>query len=42
MQAIKLGKKYPDLGQDEIFELISKFKYVASRYPRLRRRLQAV
>ncbi|TXT15675.1 hypothetical protein VHUM_00178 [Vanrija humicola] len=28
MQAIKLGKKYPDLGQDEIFELISKFNSI--------------
>ncbi|OCF77119.1 fimbrin [Kwoniella mangroviensis CBS 8886] len=28
MQAIKLGKKYPDLKQDEIFELISKFNQI--------------
>ncbi|ORX33979.1 putative Fimbrin [Kockovaella imperatae] len=28
MQAIKLGKKYPDLKQDEIFDLINKFKQI--------------
>ncbi|WWD21610.1 hypothetical protein CI109_106096 [Kwoniella shandongensis] len=28
MQAIKLGKKYPDLKQDEIFDLINKFRQI--------------
>ncbi|ADV24382.1 fimbrin [Cryptococcus gattii Ru294] len=28
MQAIKLGKKYPDFKQDEIFDLINKFKQI--------------
>jgi len=26
MQAIKLSKKYPEFKQDEIFDLINKFK----------------
>jgi len=28
MQAIKLSKKYPEFKQDEIFDLINKFKWV--------------
>ncbi|WWC59627.1 uncharacterized protein I303_102186 [Kwoniella dejecticola CBS 10117] len=28
MQALKLGKKYPDLKQDEIFDLINKFNQI--------------
>ncbi|KAK8847519.1 hypothetical protein IAR55_005377 [Kwoniella newhampshirensis] len=28
MQAIKLGKKYPDLKQDEIFDLINQFRQI--------------
>lgn len=33
MQAIKLGKKYPDFKQDEIFDLINKFKWVLKALP---------
>ena len=28
MQALKLSKKYPEFKQDEIFDLVNKFKYV--------------
>jgi hypothetical protein len=28
MQALKLSKKYPEFKQDEIFDLVNKFRYV--------------
>jgi hypothetical protein len=28
MQAIRLQKKYPEVSQDEMFDLINRFKYV--------------
>jgi plastin-1 len=33
MQALKLSKKYPEFKQDEIFDLVNKFKYVPSSLP---------
>jgi hypothetical protein len=32
MQALKLSKKYPEFKQDEIFDLVNKFKYVQVRF----------
>jgi hypothetical protein len=31
MQAIRLQKKYPEITQDEMFDLINRFKWVEQR-----------
>lgn len=31
MQALRLQKKYPEVTQDEMFDLINRFKYVPLR-----------
>ena len=33
MQAVRLGKKYPEFQQEEIFDLINKFKLVSACLP---------
>lgn len=32
MEAIRLRKKYPEVSQDEMFDLITRFKYATEIY----------